>query len=90
MHLIEKIKRNKERKEFLKRSKKHLEGSLNGLRWWFPEEMLNLYDIPQEVRYPQCEFLFGKSWVRYLKCEELEGVGIVHYLEILKEDYKED
>lgn len=51
--------------------------------------MLDLCNVPQEVRYPQCEFLIGKSLIRYLESKEFKGERI-HHLEVVKKDYKEN
>lgn len=85
---IQKIKKKRERKEFIKNVKKHLEQPLDGLRSWISDEMLDLYNVPQEVRYPQCEFLIGKSLFRYLKSGKFKG-NRIHYIELVKSDYKE-
>ena len=84
---IQKIKQNREQKKFVKNLKKNLE-PISGFRWWFSDRMLDLCNVPKEVRYPQCEFLIGKSLIRYLKSQEFEG-NRIHYLEVVKKDYKE-
>ena len=84
---IQKIKQKRERKKIAKNLKEQLNPP-NGFRWWFTDESLDLCNIPQEVRYPQCEFLIGKSLIRYLESKEFKGKRIQH-LEIVKKDYKE-
>lgn len=85
---IQEIKKKRERKEFIKNFKRHLEKPLDGLRSWISDEMLDLYNVPQEVRYPQREFLIGKLLIRYLKSGEFKGSRI-HYIEVVKSNYKE-
>ena len=85
---IQKIKKKRESKEFYRNLKKQLNPP-NGFRWWFTDESLDLCNIPQEVRYPQCEFLIGKSLIRCLKSQESQGSRI-YYLEVVKKDYKEN
>ena len=81
---IQKIKKKRESKEFYRNLKKQLNPP-NGFRWWFTDESLDLCNIPQGVRYPQCEFLIGKSLIRYLESKEFKGKRI-HHLEIVKKD----
>lgn len=85
---IQNIKKKRESKEFIKNVKRHLEKPSNGLRSWISDKMLDLYNVPQEVRYPQCEFLIGKSLFRYLKSGEFKG-NRIHFIELVKSDYKE-
>ena len=85
---IQKIKQKRERKKIAKNLKEQLE-LIDGFRWWFSDKMLDLCNVPQEVRYPQCEFLIGKSLIRCLKSQESQGSRI-YYLEVVKEDYKEN
>lgn len=87
---IQKIKKKREQKELIKNFKKHLEEPLDGFVWWASEELLNFYNIPEEVRYPQCEFSFGKLFVRCSKADFREGVGMVYLLEVLKDNSKEN
>ena len=84
---IQKMKKKCERKKIAKNLKEQLE-LIDGFRWWFTDESLDLCNIPQGVRYPQCEFLIGKSLIRYLESKEFKGKRI-HHLEIVKKDYKE-
>ena len=85
---IQKIKQKRERKKIAKNLKEQLNPP-NGFRWWFTDESLDLCNIPQGVRYPQCEFLIGKSLIRCLKSQEFQGSRI-YYLEVVKKDYKEN
>ena len=82
---IQKIKQKRERKKIAKNLKEQLE-LIDGFRWWFSDKMLDLCNVPQEVRYPQCEFLIGKSLIRCLKSQEYQGSRI-YYLEVVKKDY---
>ena len=86
---IQKIKKKREQKELIKNFKKHLEKPLDGFVWLASEEFLNFYNIPEEVRHPQCEFSFGKLFVRCSKADFREGVGMVYLLEVLKDNSKE-
>ena len=81
---IQKIKQKRERKKIAKNLKEQLE-LIDGFRWWFTDESLDLCNIPQGVRYPQCEFLIGKSLIRYLESKEFKRKRI-HHLEIVKKD----
>ena len=81
---IQKIKQKRERKKIAKNLKEQLE-LIDGFRWWFTDESLDLCNIPQGVRHPQCEFLIGKSLIRYLESKEFKGKRI-HHLEIVKKD----
>ena len=65
-----------------KNLKKNLEAT-NEFRIWVCDEMLDLWNVPQEVRYPQCEFLMNKSLIWYLESREFEGKRI-HYIEVVK------
>lgn len=85
---IQKTKQKRERKKIIKNLKEQLK-PINGFRWWFSDEMSDLSNIPQEVRYPGCEFLIGKSLVRCLESKEFEGSRI-YYFEIVKKDYREN
>ena len=87
---IQKIKKKREQKELIKNFKKHLEEPLDGFVWRASEEFLNFYNIPEEVRHPQCEFSFGRLIVRCLKADFREGVGMVYLLEVLKDNSKEN
>ena len=87
---IQKIKKKREQKELIKNFKKHLEEPLDGFVWRASEEFLNFYNIPEEVRHPQCEFSFGRLFVRCLKADFREGVGMVYLLEVLKDNSKEN
>ena len=86
---IQKIKKKREQRELIKNFKKHLEEPLDGFVWRASENLLDFYNIPEEVRRPQCEFPFGKLIVRCLKADFREGVGKVYLLEVLKDNSKE-
>lgn len=79
---IQKMKKKCERKKIAKNLKEQLE-LIDGFRWWFSDKMLDLCNVPQEVRYPQCEFLIEKSLIRCLKSQEYQGSRI-YYLEVVK------
>lgn len=87
---IQKIKKKREQKEFIKNFKKHLEEPLDGFVWYAGEKLLDFYSVPEEVRHPQCEFLFDKLLVRCLKVEFHEDVGKVYFLKVLKDNSKEN
>ena len=87
---IQKTKKKREQKELIKNFKNHLEKPLDGCFWYATEKLLNFYNIPEEVRHPQCEFLFDKLFVRCLKVEFHEGVGKVYLLKVLKDNLNEN
>ena len=87
---IQKTKKKREQKELIKNFKNHLEKPLDGCFWYATEKLLNFYNIPEEVRHPQCEFLFDKLFVRCLKVEFHEGVGKVYLLKVLKDNSKKN
>ena len=87
---IQKIKKKREQKEFIKNFKRHLEEPLDGFVWYAGEKLLNFYSVPEEARRPQCEFLFDKLLVRCLKVEFREDVGNVYFLKVLKDNSKKN
>lgn len=87
---IQKIKKKREQKELIKNVKRHLEEPLNGFVWCASENLLDFYNIPEEVRRPQCEFSFERLIVRCLKADFREGAGMVYLLEVLKDNSKEN